>query len=380
MGSGRSWHWAVGLMSGTSADGVDAALVRIRLCPLKLKLVAFQTYAYRPSLHRKVLLAAEGQLQSSEDIALLNQTLGKSFAEAVHKICGKGKIDVSKVSWIGSHGQTVFHSPKTTLQLGEPAIIAARTGVVTVADFRQADMGVGGLGAPLTPYFNFHFFHQVRQPIIFQNIGGIANLTYLPARKKIEKVMAFDTGPGNMVIDGVVRQLTVGRKRYDRNGRMAERGSVHRGLVQKFAAEAFIRKVPPKACGREQYGAAYVARIMEKARRLRLSADDTVASVTALTACSIADNCRRFIFRKGRPEEMIVGGGGAKNRTLLWMLAKELPELQVMTADERGLPSDAAEAIAFAFLAGETLAGRPSNLPQVTGAKRAVVLGKIVKP
>lgn len=365
-------------MSGTSADGVDAALVRIRLRPLTIRLKAFRTYPYPRALHNRIMRAAEGHSHLPGDLAQLNQDVGVSFATAVHKVCRQAKIPTSRLSWIGSHGQTIFHSKRATLQIGEPAVIANATGVTTVADFRQADIAVGGLGAPLTPYFNYHYFRHLRGPIIFQNIGGIANLTYIPAKKSIERVRAFDTGPGNMVIDAVIRQLSRDRVPYDHAGRRAARGTVHRALLRQLMAGRFISKAPPKTFGREQFGPAYVARVLAAAKRLRLSSSDTMATVTALTAQSIAKNCRRFIYPQGIPTAMIVGGGGAHNATLLQLIQDELPELKVVTAEQHGLSIDAAEAIAFAFLAGETLAGRPANLPQVTGAKKKVVLGKII--
>ncbi len=360
-------------------DGIDAALIRIRLRPLKLRLHTFQTYPYGNALQSRVLAAAEGQATTTAELAALHDDLGEVFAQAVLKLCRKAKVSLGQLAWIGSHGQTVFHSKQHTLQLAEPAIIAQKTGVKTVADFRPADMAAGGLGAPLTPYFNYHYFRQPRQAVLFQNIGGIGNVTYIPAGQHPDQVIAFDTGPGNMVMDGVMRALSGGSQHYDKGGDLAAQGNVHEELLKNWLTDGFIKQRPPKACGREQYGAAFVSDILKQAKAHKLTEADLLATVTALTAESIAGNCRRFIFKQNKlPAEMIVGGGGCKNKTLMKILAVALPELNVVSADERGLNSDAAEAIAFAFLAGETLAGRPNNLSSVTGAKRSCVLGKIV--
>lgn len=380
MSFSRSWHWAVGLMSGTSVDGIDAALVRIRLRPLEIKLKAFVTVPYGPELRERVLRMAERRFASSKAVTKLDRELGEEFAKAVRRVCRKGGVPVKRLAWIGSHGHTIFHSRKKTVQIADPSMIAARSGVTTVADFRQADMAAGGLGAPLTPYFNYHYFKKRGQAVIFLNVGGIANVSYLPKSGSAAKVIGFDTGPGNMVIDAVVRELTKDRATYDRHGRMAAKGKVDEALLSRFMKHPFIQQRPPKACGREQYGEKYVRRWIAAARKKRLRMNDIIATTTALTARSVAQNCRRFLFRKGKPGELIVGGGGSKNKTLMKMLANEFPELKVISSDKRGLPADAAEAVAFAFLAGESLAGRPSNLPSVTGAKRAVVLGQVIRP
>jgi anhydro-N-acetylmuramic acid kinase len=291
------------------------------------------------------------------------------------------------IAVIGSHGQTVHHLPRartpSTLQIGEPSVIAERTGVTVVADFRARDMAAGGQGAPLVPYVDWAMQTHATRPRVLQNIGGIGNLTFLPAGARIGDVRAFDTGPGNMVIDAVVAKLSNGRLTYDRNGKWASKGKVSAKLVKSLMSHPFFRRRPPKTTGREEFGEVFVRDLLVRAKRLRLPDADIVATTTAFTVESIADAYEQFVFPKLKRSQIeklqvILGGGGAKNPTLRRMLAERLAPATVLTQDDLGASNAAKEALAFAVLAYETMQGRPSNVPSATGARRAAVLGKII--
>lgn len=320
---------------------------------------------------------------SVADLARLNFLLGELYAEAVAKTARKHGV---KLELVGCHGQTLYHQGNSssflgrrvaaTWQTGEGSVIAARLGVPVVSDFRPADMAAGGKGAPLVPYFDYLSYRDPSIGRIAQNIGGIANLTAIPAGASMRQVVAFDTGPGNMVIDAVTEKL-FGR-RYDRDGEIAASGRVLDGVVEQSMRALFFRQKPPRTAGREQFGREYVGRFLRLCRGARKA--DVVATATALTARSIADALGRFVVRKqGRYREMVVSGGGANNPTLMAMLRNEIAPLQIALrfSDEFGIPSEAKEALAFAVLAYETWHRRPSNVPSATGAKRAVILGKI---
>jgi anhydro-N-acetylmuramic acid kinase len=391
-----------GLISGTSADGIDVALVeiagagfRMRVCPL-----AHCSSPYPPRVRAAVLEVAEpsacadsarGRLckRGPDRVSSLNFLLGELFAEAVERACYEAKIPMSRVRLIGSHGQTVFHQGKprkflgrsiaSTLQIGEPAVIAARTGIDVVADFRPGDIAAGGEGAPLVPYVDYLLYRSRRIPRIALNIGGIANITIIPAGAGPEQVAAFDTGPGNMIMDALASRFTGGRLRYDRDGKMAAAGHVDRKLLDNLLAGAYFRRPPPKSAGREQYGAEFVERLL----RSGLAAEDLMATATAFTAESIALAVRRFgggavTAARKAPVELIVSGGGLRNPQLMAQLVAALPEMRIRTSNDFGIDSDAKEAIAFAVLAYESYHRRPSNLPSATGARRPAVLGKIV--
>jgi anhydro-N-acetylmuramic acid kinase len=317
------------------------------------------------------------------DLARLNFLLGELYAEAVTKTAHQHRV---KLNLVGCHGQTLYHQGAAaeflgrklavTWQMGEGAVIAARLGVPVVSDFRPADMAAGGKGAPLVPYLDYVLYHDSRIGRIAQNIGGIANLTAIPANAKPGQLIAFDTGPGNMVIDAVTEEL-FGR-RYDRDGRVAASGQVLEDVVAKLMRARFFRQEPPRTAGREEFGREYVKRFLRLCRGV--SKADVVATATALTARSIVEAVRRFVVRgKGRYADMIVSGGGAKNPTLMAMLRDEIAPMGITLrfSDEFGVPAEAKEAVAFAVLAYETWHRRPSNVPSATGARRAVVLGKI---
>jgi anhydro-N-acetylmuramic acid kinase len=374
-----------GVMSGTSADGINVALVRVSAESRgrKLRLLGHAEYPYPKALRDFVLATMNAQQASVADLARLNFLLGEHYARAV---IATERLFRVKAALVGCHGQTIYHQGEAaaflgrrlavTWQTGEGAVIAARCGVPVVSDFRPADMAAGGKGAPLVPFVDFLLYRDSRVGRIAQNIGGIANLTAIPAGATIAKVIAFDTGPGNMVIDAVMQRFF--HKPYDRDGRVAASGTVVDGVIGNVLREPFFRRKPPKTAGREQFGREFVQKFVQSCGRAR--PHDIVATAAALTAKSIADALQRFILRsRGSYREFIVSGGGAKNPTLMAMLADELEPLGLMirSSDEFGLPSEAKEAAAFALLAYETWNRRPSNVPSATGAQRPAILGKI---
>ena len=374
----------VGLMSGTSADGVDAAVVDIGRG--KVRLLAFEVFAYPAALRRQILRLCQPESARLEDICHYNFVLGEVFADAVVRLCSKNGISLSSIDLIGSHGQTIYHNPhgrkygrtaiRSTLQIGEPSVIAQRTGITTVADFRPRGMAAGGEGAPLVPYADYVLFGHNRLARAVQNIGGIANVTFLPSGCKQKGIIAFDTGPGNMVIDGVVRLLSGGKQHYDRGGKIAARGTVDKGFLNEMLRHPFLRRCPPKSTGREEFGAAFSEQIYHRGSKKGLADADIVATVTAFTAHSIARAYRKFL--PVTPDEMILCGGGAHNHTLVEMLHGELPEVKMLSTDDFGISVDAKEAVSFAILAWATVRGLTNNVPGATGARGAVVLGKIV--
>jgi anhydro-N-acetylmuramic acid kinase len=380
-----------GVMSGTSVDGINVALVRIsgtmwrgrpRPRDSQITLLAHAEYAYPRAVRKAVLAAMNAERASVADLSRLNFLLGELYAEAVLATQGHFRL---KAALVGCHGQTLYHQGEAavflgrklavTWQTGEAAVIAARVGVPVVSDFRPADMAAGGKGAPLVPFLDYLLYRDKRIGRVVQNIGGIANLTAIPARASPDKVVAFDTGPGNMVIDAVTEHL-LGRP-YDRNGRIAASGVVLEGVGSGLLRMPFFRRQPPKTAGREEFGREFVREFIKRCGRA--AKPDVVATATALTARSIADALRRFVLRRAAFQEFIVSGGGAKNPTLMAMLANQLGPLglQIRSSDELGLPSEAKEAVAFALLAYETWHRRPSNVPAATGAARPAVLGKI---
>jgi len=374
----------IGLMSGTSADGVDAAVVDV--ARRRVRALAFATYPYPASLRRRVLEVSRPHAAGAEAVCDLNAALGEAFAAAANRLIASSGVGAASVDLIGSHGQTIAHLPRgrrhgrrtvrSTLQVGEPAVIAERTGIVTVADFRPRDCAAGGQGAPLVPYADRVLFAHRRLGRAVQNIGGIANVTFLPPAADAGDVVAFDTGPGNMIIDRAAAAAGAGR--FDRNGRLARRGRVRPRLLDELMAHRYLRRRPPKTTGREDFGADFADAFIARARRRGADAADVVATATAFTARSIAEAYRRFLPR--RPDEVILCGGGARNPALVNMLAGALPGVRVRPSDELGIDADAKEAVCFAVLAAATVRGRANNVPAATGAARPVVLGKIIPP
>ncbi len=375
----------IGLMSGTSADGVDAALVDIdgHGLALTVRPLAFVELPYPSTLQRRILAAGiEGRVS---EICHLNVLLGEWFARAALKVMEAAGLTSSAIAVIGSHGQTVHHLPnpvrepgigpiRSTLQIGAPAVIAERTGITTVADFRPRDMAAGGQGAPLTPYAHAVLLRHPERSRLIVNLGGISNVTYVPAKGGLEALQAFDTGPGNMVLDGLIHSLSNGRQPYDRDGRLAAKGAVDPVLVRRLLAHPYFRKAPPKSTGRELFGALYVARLRAEQRRRRLSAQDLLATCAQLTAKAV-QTATRWI--EGTVDDVIVGGGGTKNRAIMTHLAQAFSPVPVQTFEAIGWDSKAFEAIAFAVLAYQTLQGEPSNVPAATGARHPVILGSV---
>jgi anhydro-N-acetylmuramic acid kinase len=374
----------VGLMSGTSADGVDTVLVELDGAPpaLRWKLIQHVHQSYPGELREEILACANEISSSTARLCQLNFTLGEVFANAVLDVITASDHSPGEVELVGSHGQTVWHQPlgkgASTLQIGEAAVIAERTGITTIHNFRTRDMAAGGQGAPLTGYTDSLLFSHPTRTRACQNIGGIANVTFLPSASLQPQLQpfAFDTGPGNMLMDAAVRKITHGVQSYDRDGRLASQGQANQPLLASWLQnEPFFHQTPPKTTGREHFGEATLVKLWQQAQERRLSASDFLASLNALTAQSIADAYRDFlpIF----PEEVIVSGGGSHNPVLMSSLMSLLSPARVLTSDEMGLPSTAKEAVAFAVLAYETYYNRPGNLPAATGASHPVVLGSI---
>jgi anhydro-N-acetylmuramic acid kinase len=384
-----------GIMSGTSADGIDVALVKIvppsarRALP-RITLLAHRAFAFPRALRQAILAAMAGQSDapntSTQELARLHWRLGLAYAEAAQATIAQTKI---KPALIGCHGQTVYHQGSPALyagrrftctwQLGEASVIAAECGIPVVSNFRPADMAIGGQGAPLVPLFDYAYFVHPTRARILQNIGGIANLTYVPAAAPVERVVAFDTGPGNMIIDALTQQLF--DKPWDRNGSIAARGQVIEPVLTAALKEKFFQLAPPKSAGREQFGATYAAKFLAACRRHSDQPEDAIRTATAFTAISITDAVRRWVHPKTQNQSIdcIVSGGGARNRFLLAALAALLKPMNgnVITIDAMGLPSEAKEAAAFALLAYQTWHHHPGNVPSATGASRPAILGQI---
>lgn len=373
-----------GLMSGTSADGASAAIVDI--ASENVRLAAFDVFPYPPQLRQAILEMSEPRTSSVDEICHYNFVLGEVFADVIIKLCRKSGITLRSIDLIGSHGQTIYHNPigkycgtkriRSTLQIGEPSIVAQRTGITTVGDFRPRDMAAGGEGAPLVPYADYILFRHRRLCRAIQNIGGIANVTFLPPNCREGDIIAFDTGPGNMVIDRIVSLVTKGKRQYDCNGTMAAKGKTDKKLLAEMMRHPFLERQPPKSTGREEFGWPYADRLYKKAIKRGLEAADIAATATAFTAASIANAYRRFL--PATPDEVILCGGGAHNKTLVAMLGAELGETKILLSDEFGISVDAKEAVSFAILAWATIKGLAGNVPSATGAGRAVILGKIV--
>lgn len=352
-----------GIMSGTSLDGIDVAVVDIEWP--RLDLVKFASTPYPAALRKRILAVSNAECHT-RDIARLHYELGERYAAAV------AAMDVKKIELVGCHGQTIYHEgPRCTLQIGEGAVIAERLGIETVTNFRARDLAAGGQGAPLVPFFDWMTLTHREVNRVAINIGGIANVHALPRRAKAEDVFAFDTGPGNMVMDQLAVIATKGRQSYDKDARLGRKGSIDRGLMEELRRDKYYRKAPPKSAGREQYGAELVERMVATG----LAIEDLIATATALTAVTIAEGIERFVTPKFRVEECLVSGGGVHNPLLMGELQGLLPQAYVHRIDDIGIPADAKEAMAFAYLAAATKLGIASNLPAATGARRAVVLG-----
>ncbi len=378
----------VGLMSGTSADGIDAVLVEVRGSGPKtrLKQLAFATYPFPAPLTRLILRNSDSRTARLDDIARLNVFLGVLFAEAAKRIIRQGGKSREEVDLIGSHGQTIQHLPaarrlygediRATLQIGNPSVIAKRAGIATVGDFRLGDVAVGGTGAPLVPFVDHLLLRSQKKNRALLNIGGIANITLLPAGGSLDSVIAFDTGPGNMVIDYLARNLF--GKSYDVGGRIASRGMLLPSVLNWMADHAYLRRPPPKSTGRELFGESFAKKLLLRSRGQRR--EDIVATASEFTALSVYLGARKFFPRAVFPSELLVSGGGSRNNYIMHALRRYFAGATVSTTDATILPARPKEAICFAILANETIAGNPSNVRRVTGAKKATVLGTICPP
>ncbi len=378
---------AVGLMSGTSLDGVDAALVTIfnHGVQTKVELRHFITFPYPPGLKEKILEISTPGRGSVDQICQLNVLLGEVFATAAKELLRVAGVDPQTVDFIGSHGQTVHHLPqekelfgykfRATLQLAEPAVIAKRTGILTVADFRPADLALGGQGAPLVPYFDYLLFRSDEKNRALLNIGGIANLTILKKGCQVEDILAFDTGPGNMVVDALMTKLF--GKPYDENGAIAQSGRVSEALLLDALNHPYFSRPFPKSTGREEFGGRFCERFLDEANRLQLKPGDILATAAELTVRAIWANYENFIAPKIVLEELIVSGGGSRNLFMINSLRQKAQTIAVKVIDEFGISAKAKEAVCFAVLANETISGNPNNVPAATGASRPTILGKI---
>jgi anhydro-N-acetylmuramic acid kinase len=372
----------VGLISGTSADGVDAALVEITGAGLQatLRLVAGLTHPFPAGDRAEVFQMFDPAAASIDRVTRFDFRLGELFGDAALAVIAQAGLSPREVDLIGSAGQTVWHIPAphgATCQIGEGAVIAERTGLPVVEDFRVADVAAGGHGAPLASYFDLVVFRHPARSRASQNIGGIGNVTYLPAGCGPDDVFAFDTGPGNMVIDAAVQALTGGREMFDRDGAMAARGRVDSAWLEELLADPYLHQAPPKTTGREVYGRQFAVRLLADAQRRRLRPEDTVATISALTADSVVRAYRDFLLPKGRVDEVVMAGGGAYNRFVCERIARGLG-IPVRPSEEFGVDGKLKEAMLFALLASDAVAGVPTNVPRATGAAGPRVLGKYV--
>ena len=381
---------AIGLMSGTSADGLDFAHITINVDPNKATFVLedFFTFDYSQEIKEKILKIAAPNGGNIEDVCKLNFFLGHLYSDLVLEYLNNKKILPGEIDFIGSHGQTVCHLPEknsedgiiygSTLQISDPSIIANRTGILTVGDFRIADVALGGEGAPLVPIFDYLYFKHPTKNRIILNIGGISNLTYLPIDCKFAELVAFDTGPGNVLIDTISEeQFSIP---FDRDGLIAESGEIHSGLLNYLFEDDYFTKTPPKSTGREKYAGPFYQQLKIFVEKNRVAPKDVIATVTELTAKSINLACRKFLKKEGTIDELIISGGGSENPGLMSGLAHYFNKTKILKTDDLGLLSEAKEATCFAMLAYQTLVGKPSNVPSVTGAQKQALLGKICLP
>jgi anhydro-N-acetylmuramic acid kinase len=375
-------------MSGTSLDGIDAVLLRLRGrgTSTRFQQLAYQETPFPPGLKNLLLQNSVPTTSRVDDITRLNVLLAELYAGAVVRLARRARVRLRDINLIGSHGQTLQHLPaphrmfggtiRATLQIGDPSVLATLTGIPTVGNFRAADMAVGGQGAPLVPYFDWVVFRSPSRNRLLLNIGGIANLTVLPRGGTADDVIAFDTGPGNMLVDGFMQEWY--GKPFDRGGTIAASGTVSEDLIQWMSLHPYLKRRPPKSTGREEFGAEYRREILRHARKCRHQ--DVIATVSQFTAYAVFDSSRRFLRTSPHPDELIVSGGGARNRFITSALQHYFRSVPVRRIEEFGMSSDAKEAICFAVLAHETIVGNAANLPRVTGARKPVILGTVCRP
>lgn len=382
----RDEHLVVGLMTGTSADAVDAALVRFRGRGLDCRheLVAYQETPLDDALRTEVLEVASDNAPPIERVMRLDAALGERYAVAVRELLVSAGVAAGEVGAIGSHGQTVRHLPRAgnggralTLQVGSAAVLAERTGITVVSDFRTRDTAAGGEGAPLVPLADWWLFRSEQESRVLLNLGGMANVTHLPRGAGLDGIRAFDTGPGNAVLDGLVAEGSAGLARHDDGGRMAAHGHANESLLSELLADPFFALEPPRSTGRERFGHRYAVRLKTVADSLDMSLEDTLATAVELTATTVADAIRRFLVPHGGVDAVYASGGGVRNATLMVALRRRLEGIRVARLDELGVPPESKEALAFALLAHVTLSGLAGNVPSATGADRAVPLGHV---
>lgn len=375
----------IGLMSGTSADGVDASIVRIKghAKDSKIELIYHYHYEYPKEIKELILRLFDLEKTDIPFLSNMNFLLGEIFADTAIEAIRESGLSQNDIDLIASHGQTVFHSPypqklgefqiRSTLQIGEGAVIAEKTGITTICDFRVRDMVVGGHGAPLVPFADWVLFTSEEFTRGVLNIGGIANITILPKGANIDDVLAFDTGPGNMVIDEVVRWISNGELNFDRDGSIARKGKVSNKLLEMLLLHPYFSLSPPKSTGREIFGRLFAINLYKRGKSLGLCDEDIVATATAFSAATIANSIKQYGI-----EELIIGGGGVYNSYLIELIKNSLPGIRIRTHEDFGIPNQAKEALAFAILANEVVFNSPNNVPSATGAKKNVILGKIV--
>jgi anhydro-N-acetylmuramic acid kinase len=380
----------VGLMSGTSADGIDACLLKIDNIEknLKVKPIGCKTYKFSQGVQQKIIQVSDPSYQNLDEVLRLNMALGDYFARAVFSVVKAFGYEMNEIDLIGSHGQTVRHLPewtrkngkkvRATLQIGEPAVIASKTGKVTVGDFRTGDVALGGQGAPLTPYVHFILFGDKRNSRMVVNIGGIANFTVLPKAGKADDIFAFDSGPGNMIVDNLIRKIY--KKIFDKDGKIASSGKVNFDLLNKLKEHEYFYKRPPKSCGWEDFGEEFVSNILNRAKKLRMKPEDIITTASELSVWSILDAYEKFVKPKIGLNQVLLCGGGVHNKYFLNRLKFLFHPIKVMSTQELGQDPDFLEAISFAILANQTIEGKPVTFRKTTGVKKSGVLGKICLP
>jgi anhydro-N-acetylmuramic acid kinase len=380
----------IGIMSGTSLDGIDVALVEIEgnSTFTKLDLIGFLEYPFPKGVKNMLLKNSIKETSNVEDLSQLNFLIPNVYFEAINTLCENLNFPLTDVDLIGSHGQTVQHLPvkqdylgyniSSTLQIGDPAVLAKLTNTITIGDFRTGDVALGGEGAPLIPYFDYLLFHSHQSNRALLNIGGISNFTILNKELGLQEVLAFDTGPGNMLIDTLTQKLF--SKDFDKDGEIARSGKLNKGLFNSLIGkDNFIERTPPKSTGREYYGEQFLSELLEEFKSV--SKEDWLHTATMFTAYGIFRNYDKFVKEETVIDELIVSGGGAKNKFLYECLNKDFGiSVELKVIDDIGISSDAKEAICFAVLANETISGNPTNIPRTTGASRPTILGKICLP
>ena len=382
-------HTAIGLMSGTSADGVDAALIMIPASSASpdVEVLEFHSHPYSGDLRRRVLDACGDPGVNTEEICSLHREIGEVFAESALAILEKHRMAPNQVDFIGSHGQTVRHLPEggknshgillpSTLQIGDPSIIAERTGSTIISDFRARDVAAGGMGAPLTPWAHRALFGNAAYPRAFLNLGGISNITYIPPGNR-DGLFGFDAGPANMALDALANKISGGKEHFDRGGEIATRGHINEKALASLMEHPYLRISPPKSTGREIFGESFLNETIDILTSLGESDENQMATLTAFSARCIIKAINKYLPADAPPTEIIAGGGGVHNKSMMSYLQEGLAPIPVASSEDHGIDPDAVEAVSFALLAWATLRGEPANVPAATGASHAVILGNI---